>query len=135
MRHLYSMLGLVIGFLAVGIAAFETHLNAAEPPKQDTRTLRELASEASKRVLKEKVLKEEPVAPAPPAKAFPPSRIAYTLLGLAAMGLGIVSWIRKEHIRMSGGAAALGLLAVCWPWAIIGVVIAVALFAYANLSA
>src|SRR5687768_17252172 len=122
MRHFYSSLGLILGFIAVGIAAFEVHLAATESPKADKRSLRELAEEAGKRVLKEKILKEEPSAP--PPRPFHPVRVTYTLLGLAAMGLGTFSWIKKEHIRMSGGAAALGLLAVCWPWVLVGVCIA-----------
>ena len=133
MRHLFSTIGLILGFVALGIAAFETHLVASQPVKEDTRTLRELASEAGKRLLKERVLKEEPVAPAP--KPFHPVRIAYTLLGLGAMGLGLFSWIKKEHVRMSGGAVALGLLAVCWQWVLIGVCIAVVIFLLAHFFA
>ncbi|HEX2861677.1 MAG TPA: hypothetical protein VHN79_08555, partial [Lacunisphaera sp.] len=69
-----------------------------------------------------------------PAKPFHPVRISYTLLGLAAMSLGTVSWIKKEHIRMSGGAVALGLVAICWQWVVIGVCIAAVIFVLANLS-
>jgi hypothetical protein len=133
MRHLYSTLGLILGVVAIGIAAFETHLVAPKPPKEGKRTLRELASETGKRVLKEMVLKEEPPPPRP--MPYHPVRLAYALFGLAAMGLGTFSWIKKEHIRMSGGAAALGLLAVCWHWVLLGVCIAVVIFIVANLSA
>jgi hypothetical protein len=133
MRHFYSSLGLILGFIAIGIAAFEVHLAASDTPKEDKRSLRELAGEAGKRVLKEKILKEEPAAP--PPKPFHPVRVTYTLLGLAAMGLGTFSWIKKEHIRMSGGAAALGLLAVCWPWVLVGVCIAVVIFLLAHFTA
>ena len=133
MKHIFSTIGLVLGFVALGLAAFESHLIASQPVKEDTRTLRELAGEAGKRLLKEKILKEEPAAP--PAKPFHPVRIAYTILGLAAMGLGLFSWIKKEHIRMSGGAVALGLMAVCWQCVLIGVCIAVVIFVVAHLSA
>lgn len=132
MRHLYSSIGLILGFVAIAIAAFESHLAASEPPKEDKRSLRELAGEASRKLLKEKVLKEAPATP--PPKRYHPVRITYTLLGLAAMGLGTFSWIKKEHIRMSGGAAALGLLAVCWQWVLIGVCIAVVIFLVAHFS-
>lgn len=132
MRHRYSLFGLIVGFLAVAVAAFESHLVASTPPVEDKRTFRELATEAGKKVLKEKVLKEEPVEPAP--KPFHPVRIAYSLMGLAAMGLGAISWIRKEHIRMSGGAIALGLVAICWQWVLVGVCIAVVIFLLSMLS-
>lgn len=133
MQHLFSKIGLGLGFLAVGLAAFETHLAASAPPKEDKRTLGELAGEAGKRMLKEKVLKEEPAEP--PRRPFHPVRVAYTLLGLAAMGLGVFSWIRKEHIRMAGGAMALGLIAVCWQWVLVAVCIAIVIFLLANLAA
>lgn len=132
MRHRFATIGLIVGFLAVVIAAFESHLAAANPPPEDKRSLRELATEAGKKVLKEKVLKEEPSEP--PPKPFRPVRVVYTLLGLAAMGLGAISWIKKEHIRMSGGAVALGLVAICWQWVLIGVCIAVVIFLLAHLS-
>lgn len=132
MQHLFSKIGLLLGFLAVALAAFETHLAAAAAPKEDKRTLGELAGEAGKRILKEKILKEE--AAEPPPKPFHPVRVTYTVLGLAAMGLGLFSWIKKEHIRMSGGAAALGLVAVCWQWVLIAVCIAIVIFLLAHLS-
>jgi hypothetical protein len=133
MRHIYSTVGLLLGFVALGIAAFEAHLTASSPPPEDKRTLRELAAEAGRRVIKERVLKETP-APQP-SQPFRPVRITYTLLGIAAIGLGTYSWIKKEHIRMSGGAAALGLLAVCWQWVAIGVCIAVVIFLLAQFFA
>lgn len=132
MRHRISIIGLAVGFFAVGLAAFESHLVAAAPPPEDKRSLGELATEAGKKLLKEKVLKEEPTEPLP--EPFHPVRITYMLLGSAAIGLGTASWIKKEHIRMSGGAVALGLVAVCWQWVLIGVCIAVAIFLLANLS-
>lgn len=132
MRHRYSFIGLIVGFLALAVAAFESHLAAAEPPAEDRRSLRELATAAGKKVLKEKVLRETPAEPAP--KPFHPIRITYTLMGLVAMGLGVVSWIKKEHIRMSGGAVALGLVAICWQWVLIGVCVAVVVFLLAHLS-
>jgi hypothetical protein len=132
MSHRFATLGLIIGFGALILAAFESHLIATNPPPEDTRTLSQLAAEAGKKTLKEKFLKEE--ATKPPPKPFSPVRLAYTLLGLIAMALGTVSWIRKEHIRMAGGAIAVGLIAICWHWVLIGVGIAIVIFILANLS-
>lgn len=134
MRHYFSTIGLILGFIAVAIAAFETHLVASEPPPPvHERSLKELAVDAGKAILKEKVLKEE--APPPQARPYHPVRITYILLGLAAMGFGIFSWIKKEHVRMSGGAAALGLMAICWQWVLVGVCIAIVIIVLANISA
>jgi len=133
MRHKFATVGFAIGITAVGIAAFEDHLGAQKPGVEDARTVGQLAGEAAKRLVKERIFKVEPQAKAP--EKFPPARVAYTLLGVAAIGLSTFSWVRREHVRLAGGAAALGLLAVCWPWVMVGVMLAVLLFLLANLLA
>jgi hypothetical protein len=133
MKHPFAVTGFTIGILAVGTAAFEQHLSSPNPREQteDSRSVGQLAGEAAKRLLKEKFLKPEPQFQVP--EKFPPARVAYTLLGVAAIGLGTFSWVRKEHVRLASGAAALGLLAVYWPWVMVGVMLAVLLFLLANL--
>ncbi|HEX2862855.1 MAG TPA: hypothetical protein VHN79_14505, partial [Lacunisphaera sp.] len=46
MRHRFAIIGLIVGFLAVAVAAFEQHLIAVNPAPEDKRSLRELAKEA-----------------------------------------------------------------------------------------
>lgn len=136
MRYWFSTIGLVIGFLAIGLAAFQDHFMAPKPPIEDKRSWRELASEAGKKLWKQRVLKEREATATVTTRTAPfhPIRIVYTVLGLAAIALGTLSWIRKEHIRMSGGAVALGLVAVCWQWVLIGICIAFIIFLLANLG-
>jgi hypothetical protein len=119
-RHRYSSIGLALGFAAICVAAFESQVVASEPPKPEKRGVLEVG--AGNRTLTLKLRKEEP--PPPVRRAFHPMRVTYTVLGLAAIGLGTFSWIKREHVRMSGGAAALGLIAVAWQWVLIGVCIA-----------
>jgi hypothetical protein len=135
MRYWFSTIGLLIGFLAIGLAAFQDHFVVSAPPVENNRSWRELASDTGKKFWKERVLKEEPakVAARRPAP-FHPVRVVYTTLGLVAISLGTLSWIKKEHIRMSGGAVALGLVAICWQWVLIGVCIAFIIFLLANLG-
>jgi hypothetical protein len=127
MRNLFAILGLVIGFVAIGVAAFERPSLAPEAPKEDKRSLKELAAEAGKKLLKEKVLKESSPAPSSTPKVEPsrPTRIAYMLLGLAAMAFGGVAWIRKENLRMACGAIAVGLVAVAWEYVLVAVAVAI----------
>jgi len=102
----FAITGLIAGFIAVGVAAFESRFLAKISPPEDKRSLRELAAEAGKKVLKERVLWEKSVETTP--EPFDRARIAYSLTGLAAMGPGAISWIKKEHFRMAAGAIALG---------------------------
>ena len=131
MKHSIGIIGLVIGLIAVGLAIFQDDLR----PKP---TLKELAVEASKKVLSENILKKgegkESSIVSPPA-----SRdgvyLSYMILGFIAMILGIVSWVKKDHIRISGGAISLGLMAVAWQYVLIGVAIAVVILIIANFGA
>ena len=56
-------------------------------------------------------------------------------LGFLAMVLGITSWVRKDHIRLSGGAVAVGLVAVGWEYVLVGLLIAIVILVVANFSA
>jgi hypothetical protein len=132
MRPLYSSIGLILGFIAICVAAIDSHAARTEPPKEEKRGgVLEIGTAKHTLTLK---LRRDEQSP-PPPRQIQPLRITYTALGLAAIGLGTLSWIRKEHIRMSGGAAALGLLAVAWQWVLIGVCIAIVIFVLAHLSA
>ncbi len=54
MQHHFATIGPILGFIAVAIAAFETHLVASKPPPPEgERSLKELAVDASKKILKE----------------------------------------------------------------------------------
>lgn len=128
MRNIFAILGLVLGFLAIGMAAFEKHVAASEvpadAPKEDKRTMKELAAEAGKKLLKEKILKEEQPAPKPKPESLSPTRIAYTFLGLIAIACGGIAWMRKENLRMAGGAISAGLIAVAWEYVLVAVGVA-----------
>lgn len=123
MRNIFAMVGLVIGFIAIGMAAFEKHVAASEPPKEDKRTLKELAAAVGKKLLNDQILKEEPPPPKP--EPFRPTRIAYTFLGLVAITCGGIAWMRKENVRMAGGAISMGLIAVAWEYVLVAVGVAI----------
>lgn len=61
-----------------------------------------------------------------------PYQMVYTALGVVAMGLGIFAWAHKNHVRLSGGAVALGVMAVAWQWVLVGVLVAVVILIIAN---
>ncbi len=141
MRNRLAIIGLAIGILAVGLAAFRNNFIYQNPtPDTAKPTLKEIAGEAAKKILEEKILHKKPVPHNPSiedSQRLPlhPYQMVYTALGLVALTLGIVSWCRKDHIRLAGAATSLGLMAVCWEWVLIGVCIAVVVLILANLSA
>jgi hypothetical protein len=140
MSNRLAAIGLVIALIAVGMAAFRNnYLYPAPPPEAPKTTLKEVAGEAAKKLLEEKILRRQPAAPPvhedPRRLPLHPYQMVYTALGLLGFTLGILSWCRKEHIRLAGAAAAVGLMAVCWEWVLIGVCIAIVILILANLSA
>jgi len=141
MKHKIGIIGLIVGIIAVGLAIFQNDLLPQEPPQEPkpVPTLKELAVEAGKKVINDKILKKEEDPPPVEEDSLvsPRDRIGltYMILGFLAMVLGIVSWVKKDHIRISGGAISLGLMAVAWQYVMIGVVIAVVILILANISA
>lgn len=143
-KHI-GLLGLVIGLVAVGIAIFQDDLRAHSappplpppPPPEKDASFKELAIKTGKKLIETKVLKED-AAPAPVLEEPKAPRdgiaLLYMGLGFLAIVLGVVSWVRKEHIRLSGGAVALGLVAVAWQFVLIGVAIAIIILIVSNVS-
>lgn len=140
-RHL-ALIGFFVGLVAVGLAAFRNNVIYKTPPpasasKQD-RSWTELASAAAKKWVEKKVspptTHQPPVSPDKRYLPLHPYEMLYTALGVVALGLGVFSWSQKRHIRLSGTAAAIGIIVVAWEWALIGVLIAVALIIISNLS-
>ncbi len=152
MKGYIGIIGLVIGVIAVGIAIFQGNIrdvvSPPEPEVQDERSIKELAVEAGKKMLVDKLREKQtdsmPQRPSVSEKTgffsgvgekYDSVALVYAVLGFLAMVLGIVSWVKKDHIRISGGAISLGLMAVAWQFVLIGVTIAIIIFILANLSA
>ena len=114
MKLQYGIIGLVVGLIAVGIAIFQNDLiGEPEPVVEEDISFKELAVEASKKLIKEKLLNKEEAKPEPPKEKKTVMgveiderhngvQLTYMTLGFAAMILGTISWVKKDHIRISG---------------------------------
>lgn len=140
-RH-FAAVAFVIALIALTLAAFRNNfIHPKTPPERETTTLKQVMGEAAKKLLEEKVLHKAP--PPPPAAAagsneafrqpLHPYQMIYTGLGLMAVALGIFSWTQKQHVRLAGAAAAIGIVVVCWEWTVWGVCVAVAIWILGNL--
>lgn len=139
-RHLLSLIAFILGFTGVCMAAFQNNIHAKISPAQEEETgWKKKAGQAVRKLVEEKLpAMQAPPPAAPPADAtqlpLTPWQMGYTLAGLLAMGLGAFAWSLRQNVRLSGAAVALGVVAVAWQWALIGVMIAVAIFLLANFS-
>ena len=119
-KNYFGIIGLCIGLIAVGIAVFQDDMRPETP--EDDRTLTEIAGEATKSLIREKILKED-VEP-DHKKRHDHIAITYMSLGFIALGLGVASWVRRDHMRISFAAVGLGLCAIAWEYVLVGVGVA-----------
>lgn len=122
-----GIVGIVIGAIALFVAIFSNDIERKlYPPEEKTTT--QLLMDVGKTLLKSKVLKEE-------IEEDKLSKVdyCYMSLGFVAMIIGIISWVKKDHVRISGAAVSLGLIAVAWQYVLIAVVIAVVLIIISNV--
>jgi hypothetical protein len=130
LRNYSPLFAFILALVSLSMAALDQHFQSHARPTEDKRSLSEVAAAATKRILKEKVLKEE--SPKPVKAASSGLRLASVGVGLLSFALAAISWVRKEHARLSGTAAAIAILGICWEWVLVGVGIA---FLFLILSA
>jgi len=82
----------------------------------------------------EKIADEKPIW-SPSALKNDGVQRTYFILGFLAMACGILSWVQKDHIRISGGAISLGLLAVGWQYVLVGLMISIVILIIASIGA
>lgn len=140
MRNHIAFIAFVIGLLAVGMAAFQNNVVHAPPKTENAeskRTLKEVATDAAKKVIEEKVLhKKPPPKPVTDLRRMPlhPYQMVFTGLGILAIGLGVFAWTQKAHTRLAASAVGLGLIAIAWEWVLIAVGIAIGIFILSLLG-
>ena len=126
--HRFGLAGVVIAFLGLSVAVVHPlFADLWEPPPKDAA---DVVVEAGKKLAGKLVQKVKRAQPAPP-----PNRVSWPTVfaiaaasaGLAGVGLGAVSWIRREDHRLSAAAVAVGLLAVAWHYIVAAIVVAVVL--------
>ena len=124
-KNVFGIVGIVIALTGIGIAIFQDELGS-DPPPVSTQ-------------LKEKVLHKGAELLGVETKAPSVKRdfvkIASMSLGLLAIVLSVVSFIRKEYYRIAGMAGTLGIVAITWEYVVIGVVIAIIVFIIINIMA
>lgn len=124
-----GIIGMIIGAIALFVAIFSNDIEAKlDPPVEKSTT--QLLLDAGKTFLKTSVLKEEVTEENILSKVD----YAYMTLGFIAMVIGVISWVKKDHVRISGAAVSLGLVAVAWQYVLVAVVFAVVLLIIFSFS-
>jgi hypothetical protein len=140
MKNRIAAMAFIIGLIAVGMAAFQNNFINTAPKIENTekkRTLKDVASDAAKKMIEEKVLHKEPPPPPitdPRRMPLRPYQMLFTGLGMLAIGLGVFAWTQKAHTRLAASAVGLGLIAIAWEWVLIAVGIAIVIFILSLLG-
>ena len=122
MKNRIGLSGILLAVLAVGIAIFQNEIRVAtglsEPATENGGARKTIVLFSRKQA----------------EQGTDVVDYSYMGLGFLALILGVVSFLQKESSRVSGMAAALGLVAVAWQYVLIGVLLAVVILILANMA-
>ena len=124
-----AFLGLLCGFIGLGIATYRMSVEAKAPPSPKKQEIIGSLADAIKKTV-DKFRPKEVNPPPPPADvSWPVSRklgLAATVCGFVAVVMGCISWLVREQRRWTWAALCVGIAAMAWTHVVVAVAIAVA---------
>jgi len=124
MKHPFGIAGIIVAVIGITIAVFQDDIRQQFFPEPETKA-ESVVSKGLELIgigEKDDKFRRDIVT------------ISYSALGLIALVLGVIGYVRKESHRISGVAGALGVIAIGWQYVLIGVIVAVVVFLLANLG-
>ena len=125
----FALIGLLVGFLGLGIATYRMSIESEPPPRPKTKEISDVLSDTIKKTA-DKFRHKQPTAPPPTvAAAWPVSKqlgLAASICGFIGAAFGCVSWLVGEHRRWTWAALCVGIAALAWTHVVIAVSIAIA---------
>ena len=124
----FALIGLLVGFLGLGIATYRMSVEADTPPRPKTKEISDILSDTIKKTA-DKFRHKQPTPPPQPAiVAWPVSKklaLAASICGFIGAALGCVSWLVGEHRRWTWVALCVGVAALAWTHVVVAAAIAV----------
>ena len=124
----FALIGLLIGFLGLGIATYRMSIESEPPPRPKTKEISEVLSDTIKKTA-DKFRHKQPTPPPPAvAVAWPVSKqlgLAASICGFIGAAFGCVSWLIGEHRRWTWAALCVGVAALAWTHVVVAVSIAI----------
>ena len=125
----FALIGLVAGFLGLGIAAYRMSIESDAPPRPKTKEISDVLSDTIKKTVDKFRHRESTPPPPPTAEAWPASKklgLAASISGFIGAAFGCVSWLVGEHRRWTWAALCVGIAALAWTHVVVAVAIAIA---------
>lgn len=124
----FALIGLLVGFLGLGIASYRMSIESEPPPRPKTKEISDVLSDTIKKTA-DKFRKKQPAPPpAPEAVAWSVSKqlgVAASICGFIGAAFGCVSWLVGEHRRWTWAALCVGIAALAWTHVVVAVSIAI----------
>ena len=119
----FGLVGIIVAFLGLAGAVFAPlAFEVQRPPSKQLSDV--LADTAVK--IKDRVAKREPPAPLPTQTDWRVvAIITASALGFIGAAFGAVSWIRREDLRVSGAAVAVGVTAIAFHYILAAIGVAI----------
>lgn len=126
----FAFIGLVAGFIGLGIAAYRMSVESEQPPPPKTKEVTNVLSDVIRKA-KDKFRHKQPTPPPASApEAWPVSKklgLAASICGFISVAFGCVSWLVGEHRRWTWAALCVGIAALAWTNVVVAVSIAIAI--------
>jgi VIT1/CCC1 family predicted Fe2+/Mn2+ transporter len=125
----FALIGLLAGFLGLGIAAYRVSVESDSPPRPRKKEISDVLSDTIKKTA-DKLRNKQPTSVPSPAETWPVSKklgLAASIFGFIGAALGCISWLVGEHRRWTWAALCVGIAALAWTHVVVAVAIAVAI--------
>ncbi len=123
-----GLIGLVVSFIGLALTIFVPMvIDAQQPPRELSDVLADTAIKIKERVTNQTV--------APPPSETNWRMIAITsasVIGFTGAVLGVISWIRREDLRLSQAAIGVGVITIAFHHILAAVVVIIALYLIAR---
>lgn len=121
----FALLGLVFGFIGLGIATYRMAVASEEPTPPRTKEISDVLADTIKKTADKFRQPAET-----PATEWPTTRklgLAASVFGFIGAAFGCVSWLQREHRRWTWAALGVGIAAMAWTHVVVAVALAVGL--------
>jgi hypothetical protein len=123
----FALIGLLVGFLGLGIAVYRMSVESEAPSRPKTREISDVLSNTIKKTA-DKLRGKPPAVSESKSPAWPTSKrlgLAASICGFVAAVFGCISWLTHEHRRWTYAALGVGVAALAWQHVVVAAAVAV----------
>src|SRR5687767_13941916 len=110
----FALIGLIFGFLGIGIAAYRMAVESEQPPPPKSQEISDVLADTIKKTA-DKFRKQPDTPPEPAVTRWPVSKklgLGASICGFIGAAFGCASWLVGEHRRWTWAALCVGVAAL-----------------------